>query len=492
MNKIKKNNIIVLFFLISFFGQCIVNAAGLAKAKIRSGKAKMSSSSVNLSKLKKTNIETEKKLPITENSKSILEKNKINIISSDYKKIIKQQVNKAIAQSCIKKITAIKKNIDTSDGQKSVNINNLIIRVLLDEKETSKAQWSLSAPNGFVIYFTDTKTTRVIPSNLLNIKIVRNKISLNGEKQSSNSIVIKPFKDFITYNKHLYKGFFNVVKETNSVFLINHVDLEDYVESVLPYEGFPGWPDEFNKAFCLVVRTYALTKVTDERAARARTNKPALFDIRNTNIHQVYRGYRYYPHIKKLVDETKNLILTYNKKPILAMFDICCGGVLPCDIKDFNFTKAPYLARNHPCHYCKACRSCQWKVTYNMQELEKIFKSEIPELSNIARFRDIKVSEKDKAGIVLQVKIKGRYSWRTITGKKVKSMLKKLKSKCFDIEKNGQDVIFSGKGYGHLLGLCQWGAYIMVVEGWNYKNILKFYYPGCEFTKLKVNWNAKL
>ena len=74
-------------------------------------------------------------------------------------------------------------------------------------------------------------------------------------------------------------------------------------------------------------------------------NKKKFYHVKNTNKHQTYQGVLNCPILQKAVDETKGIILTYNKKPILAMFDICCGGVIPANMKHVNFKHAPYLAK---------------------------------------------------------------------------------------------------------------------------------------------------
>jgi len=71
-----------------------------------------------------------------------------------------------------------------------------------------------------------------------------------------------------------------------------------------------------------------------------------------------------------------------------------------------------------------------------------------------------------------------------VSGKKLYSMLKDIKSFCFNIQKKADKIVFNGRGYGHHIGLCQWGAREMVRDGWDYKKILRFYYPSTNFMRL--------
>ena len=71
-----------------------------------------------------------------------------------------------------------------------------------------------------------------------------------------------------------------------------------------------------------------------------------------------------------------------------------------------------------------------------------------------------------------------------ITGKKLYSLVPAVKSFCFFSKKNQKQIMFKGRGYGHHVGLCQWGAREMVRDGWDYRRILQFYYPNTEFKQL--------
>ena len=83
-------------------------------------------------------------------------------------------------------------------------------------------------------------------------------------------------------------------------------------------------PLEVNKAFAIASRSYALVKYLEG----AKSKKP--YHIKNTNVHQTYNGFHTNPVLIQAVKETSGVILTYDKKPILAMFDCCCGDVIPC------------------------------------------------------------------------------------------------------------------------------------------------------------------
>jgi stage II sporulation protein D len=212
------------------------------------------------------------------------------------------------------------------------------------------------------------------------------------------------------------------------------------------------------------------------------------YDIKCTNIHQTYKGYQKCAQIelfKKVSRDTKGVILAYSdkmgaKRPILAMFDSACGGAIPSRIAGVNFEKAPYLARTYACNFCKNYKLTNWVQEYAVKDLEQLLKKEFPRMTKLA---DIKVGKKDRAGMVTEIKIKAN-SWQSLFDKRITAVIKGLKSRMFTIERKGAKITFKGVGYGHCLGLCQWGARKMIELGWNARKILEFFYPDIFFMRL--------
>jgi stage II sporulation protein D len=101
------------------------------------------------------------------------------------------------------------------------------------------------------------------------------------------------------------------------------------------------------------------------------------------------------------------------------------------------------------------------------------------------RIKDVKIAKKDKAGLVRELHLKGSKDYQTISGKELYAALKKdIKSFCYTVQRKKDVLEFNGRGYGHHLGICQWGAREMVRDGWPYKRILDFYYPGTTIMQL--------
>ncbi|MCK5633108.1 SpoIID/LytB domain-containing protein, partial [bacterium] len=244
-------------------------------------------------------------------------------------------------------------------------------------------------------------------------------------------------------------------------------------------ESWPGWPLEVNKVFAVATRSYLIAKVREARKAKR------LFHIKNTRIHQTYNGNNFQTRnskmLRRAVEETKGQFLTFDNQPIVAMFDSCCGGVVPSKIMGVDFNKAPYLARDYACKYCKRCKLYRWKVEYSLEKWTNLLKKKFPRLKKLC---GIKVLSRDDAGLIQELEIRGRKYSFSLTGKELYSLLDEVKSFYFSIRKKGKHIVLKGRGYGHHLGLCQWGAREMVRDGWEYKKILEFYYPDVSFVRL--------
>lgn len=417
-------------------------------------------------------------------------------VANTHKTVFSSSKNKHRMSSCakIKKTIALERvqNLfsdslslatdQTQDTLQDVFLNarkqrsTKVLVLLARADKAIETEWRLSCPQGFLVHVQDNNgiIKKIIKMPALIIKIKRGVLLCNG-KRVTGSLQIRSIGGYGECNGIVYDGDFLIVPDKNSFLCINNVELEDYVTAVLRTESWPGWPLEVNKVFAIACRSYVMFKILEAQ----RTGR--LYHVKNTNAHQTYCGKHQQSVLKMAVAQTRSIVLGFKGSPILAMFDCCCGGVVPAHIEDFDFKKAPYLARTYACNFCKQSSLYSWQVSYDLPFFESLVQCYVPEM---VRLSDIHVIKKDKAGLATQVKLKGSHHTTTIAGKKLYSLLKDVKSFHFDVHKKSGKIVFSGRGFGHHLGLCQWGARNMVRQGWDYKSILRFYYPGAYFMHL--------
>lgn len=348
------------------------------------------------------------------------------------------------------------------------------IRVLLDEALNNTC-WTLKAGNGFWLLDPTNLNRRIsVDESSISLSSKLGFIYINGKRLTKDKVVIKAKQGDINYNGRIYQGSLYVVCTHDKMLLINCVDLEDYVACVLNSEAWPGWPLEMNKVLAIAIRTYGVAMMREAADSRR------VYHVKNSVVHQVYAGTHSKKELHDAVEQTSGIIMTYHNKPIIAMYDACCGGVVTSRIKGYDFCKAPYLARNYPCKHCKSCKIYSWTAEYTKDEFTTLLKRYIP---NISKIKSIQISKKDAAGLVREVSIKSAHGITALSGKKIYG-LPKIKSFYYSIQNTPTKIIFNGRGYGHHVGLCQWGACQMVRDGLYYKKILRFYYPGIEFMKI--------
>ncbi len=289
-------------------------------------------------------------------------------------------------------------------------------------------------------------------------------------------LIVQDKIKMIMYNGNKYQGNFILFQDKNYFLLINSIDINDYLLSVVRHEGFPGWPIEMNKVVAITCRTYLVYQILQaQKLDRA-------YHIENKNNHQTYKGYHDSAKIRQAIEETNNMILGYNGHPACTMYDVCCGGIIPALIDDPDLKKIPYLARPYACTSCKNHKSYSWMIDFSSEEITDRLKKEFPKIEKI---NEIQIYKTDKAGLVKKIKIIAADRTIMLTEKKFKLFFPEVKSYCFDIKKIHRRYFIEGKGFGHHRGLCQWGAYhLFRYEHWNCAEILKFYYPGTNLMKL--------
>jgi stage II sporulation protein D len=284
-----------------------------------------------------------------------------------------------------------------------------------------------------------------------------------GETQVAQ-VSVKPQKGgYIWIGDRWYRGSVRVISDGKQLLAVNQVDLEQYLYSVLGAEMSTTFPAEALKAQAVAARTYALYR------SQSTSQKP--FDVDSTQASQVYRGLSSEANTTQAaVNATLGQIMTYQGKPILAVFHSASGGHTE-NVEDIWTDRVPYL--RGVADYDAGTPGYEWTKTFTNSELSKSLK--------INHIKSIAPDRTTQFGSVVSLKIDGDTS-ETLPGDKVRTALK-LRSLRFAITPTPTGVLFTGRGYGHALGMSQWGAYKMAQQGMKYPSILAHYYQGVELGK---------
>lgn len=254
-----------------------------------------------------------------------------------------------------------------------------------------------------------------------------------------------------------------VKKNQEKMDLIAFVPLEIYLAGVIQGEVPKNWSRETLKAQIVAARTYALNLMENK--------KDSDFDLESSIKDQVFL-YSTDQDILKLAQETKNQVLMdKDKRVIKAYYHSDCGGRTSSVKNVFGYSNESTQVVDP---FCQSAGLKPWEREMSYENLkEKIGAFDAIKISHVTNERNFQVTierdNEDKEILNAQV-------FRSKLGYQF------LKSTWFDIVDTGKSIIFKGKGNGHGVGLCQWGAKVMGDRGYTYKEILKFYYPE---TKLK-------
>lgn len=367
------------------------------------------------------------------------------------------------------------------------------IRVLLEEVVLSSPDKKIKiiAESGFKLVSPAKAGTEVdMADEELSFVYKSGKLYMRSSDQKfrkvkSGDISMQPAKGMFKLNDRVYQGslILKIEPKSCNLLVVNQLDLEAYIYSVLRFETLPSWPLEMHKAQAVASRSYAMYLI---EVARKKDPANCFYDIKNTNYHQIYNGAHGCTHLWDAVNQTRNIIMIYNHQPVFAMFDICCGSIVPGDLRYRDRAK-PYLCRDYACPYCQRSTSYyRWNASFGKNKFLSSFKNS-PKLSSkfddFGSLLDIQIIDKDKAGIAHKVKLVGSKKKVVLSGNEFKSCVA-LKSSAFSLKKTNNNIVISGKGYGHHTGLCQWGAKELADNGWNYRRILSFYYPNTKLAKI--------
>jgi len=278
-------------------------------------------------------------------------------------------------------------------------------------------------------------------------------------------------KGFVYIGDRWYRGRTLVVPTDKGVTAVNWVDIEEYLYSVIGGEMDARWPQQALQAQAIAARTYALYE-----REKQRTNP--IYDVGDTpDRWQIYKGViSESGGVYKAVDATAGQVLTYRNQIILSVFHACSGGHTE-NVEDVWGNTLPYLRAVQD--FDQNISECSWVKTFSSAEISTM----IPSVGNV---KDMLLQAFSPFGSVKTLKIVGDKGTKVLQGEEVRTALK-LKSTRFRVSKGtGGSFVLQGLGYGHALGMSQWGAYNLARRGANHLQILGHYYQGVALTPIRV------
>lgn len=322
--------------------------------------------------------------------------------------------------------------------------------------------------------------------------------------------------------KPAYPGFLEISSDESGIYIVNEVNLEEYLKLVVPSEMPAGYGVEASKVQAVCARSYAYNQLLNNDYMEYGAH------IDDSTWYQVYNNTNEYESSNKAVDETCGQVMTVDGEVITAYYySTSCGHGSNIAIwgqpkesctyitahtinpqnqyLDLTTNEAFYqfISSKNETDFDSGFPLYRWKTYLSMKEINELYQ----EKANVGTITSMDVIERLDGGSVNQVVITGKKGTYLIEGEmaarkffgdakiewtnnrdKTFSM-KSLPSGFFALnpvyEKNvlkGYEIL--GGGYGHGLGMSQNGAYQMTKENYSYEEILKFFYQGIEITRI--------
>lgn len=269
--------------------------------------------------------------------------------------------------------------------------------------------------------------------------------------------------------------------EQHSLSVLLTVPLEDYVVAALAGESGTFQHDESLKAMAVAVRTYAV-RFRPRHASEG-------FDFCDSTHCQTLNFKGISPQVRAAVMATKGEMLWYQGSPAATFYHQNCGGALAAAQESWPDLRAPYLKQQAD-PYCVRGAPLPWQAQLDRKKLESALRTQ--GLTVPQDWEKLEIVSRTSSGRALKLAFRqassdarpAGYGSQLISASTLRFAIgrafgwNQVRSDLYEIKTTPDSVIFTGRGAGHGIGLCQAGAEEMAREGQSYKEILAFYYPG--------------
>jgi len=347
------------------------------------------------------------------------------------------------------------------------------VRVLI---ESQKSLVEIQGSPDLFILSNDSSHAWMHHENPVALKADNDTLFVNGIPWGHDSLIVRGgHRDRLQVNGSWYRSELVIRADKDRLKVINYVCLEHYLYGVLPREVYTSWPPAVLQAQAVAARTYALYHMIVRRHDS--------YDVLSTTSSQAYGGLeREHPATNRAVDATRNQVLFNGHRLALALYHANSGGVVEA-VQDVWGVQLPFLLRVVDTPSLQG-RHASWSCTVDISEVIERLGAYGVQCEDLV---SIEVVMRSAGGRAEQVALTGQGDSVHISGNNLRLILgpSVVKSTRFVVENANGIVRFAGSGYGHGVGMSQWGAYVLAKKGVGYQDILEHYYPG---TKLNV-WN---
>ncbi len=279
---------------------------------------------------------------------------------------------------------------------------------------------------------------------------------------------------YIKLNNLKYRGNLLIIPKAGDSFsVLEEINVESYLPGVIESEMPIEWQDDAILAQVVAARSYAIYQ--------KKVNKDSQYHIDKMDL--AYNGsYNRLPRAEEMVSRSRGIVMVYNWKLLPGYFHSTCGGHTE-DINTVFGLKSILPLSGVKCGYCNRSKYYRWNKEIKKIEIEKHLRNSKIYVKNIYGIEGDKIGTGDHYSTI---KVKHSGGTKMLNANDFRIMMgpNKLLSTAFKAINNGRSLVFKGKGWGHGVGLCQYGTRDMAKTGYKWSDILKHYYPGIDLVKI--------
>ncbi|MBF0290788.1 MAG: SpoIID/LytB domain-containing protein [Nitrospinae bacterium] len=307
-------------------------------------------------------------------------------------------------------------------------------------------------------------------AKLITARATRVGMDINGHATACRTVLMESPEPIRVGSKD-YPGLMILARDGSGITAVNHVDMEDYIASVISSEMGSNWPLEALKAQAVASRTFAMYQMERSREA--------LYDMESTVRSQVYRGLYEGDRVKEAVDSTRGLIAVYDGAPAGTFYHSSSGGRTENPREVWGRERLPYLA-SKPALFEERSPHFNWRLRLSAGEIRDKLKKAGFTTGSVISIEPVSFTSSGRVArlrLVLgpnkrKVELRGEY-FRKIIGDT------RLPSTKFRVAKDSSGAYtFIGQGYGHGVGMSQWSARGLADHGRGFEEIIQAFYPG--------------
>ncbi len=300
------------------------------------------------------------------------------------------------------------------------------------------------------------------------------RLSIASSQVLIDSQAVGPWVEFaaddgFTFGGKNYRGNLLVVAQSGQLLFINRVWLEEYLLGVVPSEVPGSFPDAVLQAQAILARTFALFRL----------NPKELYDICASERCQVYQGRSAETgRHTSAVYATKGLIVSYDQRPITAVYHADSGGYTASAGEVWG-SNVPYLvARPDP---YSTSPGGTWNRTFGPAEAASALARQGLGVGTVQSVQTLAYSQ---SGRPSRLQVVGSSRTLTLDAVQASKFLRSMGLRSTRVQINGWQI--TGYGNGHGVGMSQWGANGLAKIGWDFRQILGYYYPGTFLSNFEV------